>query len=466
MKSIGGNVFLALIVLLLILIAGLYVVVGYVLPHEMENVSAVIVIAAVGIAIYRSGIQGYPFWITIITAYPVIAPYIVREFMGFPHYSGRALGFQEQLIEIEPMFIAALSSLFLALSISNKKIKLASPLFRESASTGDGYITWLGLASLIMIFMVWLTEPGPLIGVTSYEDMRSYRIPGTEFAGAAWVVFAVANLGIYLAIMARSTGKVRKLASWIYWGGILFSVAYLLMHARRSEVSGYMIVLLCIFGPILSRWKVIVLGSIMIFALSIIGYVRDPVVLPVDNKIQSYAHLPGAPGNILIGYIVAYELVDRGDISIVPGETYLGQIERILPAAFGLQRPAIAYDHVYEKVALSGGEFYLIEPYMNFGVPGIVAFLAGLALLLNWAIDVIARYAGNPVGLPRFIIAGTFSAMLFRTLWYGIGATVKAMIIAAAIGFLIALVVYSVKRSRGVFTNAVPGKSFHGLGRL
>jgi hypothetical protein len=438
------NLFVALLILFLIGGVGLCSELGYVCPPYTGNVATFVALLALLIAYYRSGIDGYALWITAIVAYPVIAPYIVRDLLGYQFYSGRAPGFQEWRVEGEPLLIAALASVFFAISISGRKIDFVKYLVPHRDASENNRFVWLLFSLAAMVFFAWLTEPGPPIGLTGYEEMMSYRIPGTDFAGAAWAVFAVASLGCYLVISARSNQKARKVAGWMYWGCVLFSIAYLLAHSRRSEVSGYLILLLCVFGPKLSRWRMIAAGVTMISLLSIIGYIRDPEV-PVDSGIQKYAHLPGAPGNILIGYVVAYDLAKNNRISVVPGETYLGHIERIPPAALGFARPLTVYDRVAEKEMLSGGEYCLIEPYVNFGLPGVVAYLVLVVALFNWAVGGIARFARNGGSIVNFIVVGTFTTMMFRMLWYGIGGSIKAMIIAGMVSIIITIVVYSIK---------------------
>lgn len=433
-----------IIILTSLLIVGLYSSLGYFIPPQVVYLATAIAVISIGIAYTRGGLEGYPFWVTIITAYPTVTPFIVNFILGFRNFSGRALEFQDNGIIAEPLIIAALTSLFMSVAITKKTIKLKDYIVENVCTRNMASVTWLFGTSLAVLFFSWLTEPGPPIGIVSYTELRTYRIPGTDFAGAAWAVCSVLNLAIYLSILNSSTENTIGISKWIFWVTMLVSILYLLSHARRSEVSGYLIFILFIFGPRMVPSKKLSFGIVVLALVSAIGYVRN-YQTPISPENEHYVHLPGGSGNVVVGYVVAYELIKKGEISIIPGTTYLGHIVRIPPGILGLKRPPIAYDYVNNVVPLSGGEYYLIEPILNFGILGIVFYLIIFVAIVNWTVITVVKYADEAANLVRFIIASTFLVMLFRTLWYGFGAVFKALIISIMIGFMIALIVQTVR---------------------
>lgn len=447
MHRSGIRFYILLVILAGIAITGTISTLSYPWAQSITGVSAAIAIAAIAISLYRTGFQGYTFWITLIAAYPVITPFIVVQVLGFTYFSGRAQDLQAPETMSVPLLLASLATLFFSLAINSRLIRIPRTEVSEGVSAARPRLTWLVLGSITVLAFAWLTEPGPPVWRASYADLMTFRIPGTNFAGAAWAVASCINLSIYLALRRCSFRNIRRLSAFLFWAASLLSILYLLAHARRSEVAGYIILLFCVFGPATRNFVKILLVVSALVSLSAIGYLRESTAL-ADYLASEYIHLPGGAGNILIGYIVAFNLVGSGDLALTPGTTYAGHILRLPPSVLGLERPPTAYEHVHDSIPLSGGEYFLIEPLLNFGVTGVIVYLIGFVVLTNWSISVIRKYVIQPNSVGKFVVAGTFLALEFRTLWYGAGAVIKALIIAAGLAFLVHLAVRVVMRWR------------------
>jgi len=451
-----ARICLLLATLASIVIIGMGSTFGYGWPAEFVGVSAAIAGLSVVVALARGGFQHYPFWITMIAAYPVITPFVVVSLLGFPYFSGRAQELQDPQVLAAPMLLASLACLYLSIAVSSKRIDIGRRTAPWSNSASSGQLAWLVITSILVMGSAWLTEPGPPVWLVPYAEMMTYRFPGTDFAGAGWAVASVINLALYLSLRGGRCKNLRRLSTTVFWGTTLVSIIYLLAHARRSEVAGYIVLLLCVFGPTSRSTTKGLLLFAGLAALSAVGYLRESTTL-ADYLASDYIHLPGGAGNVLIGYIAAFTLIDSSALSLVPGETYVGYILRLPPSVLGLERPPTAYDYVHAQVPLSGGEYFLIEPLLNFGAIGVILYLTGFVAMTNWSVSVISRYEGTFKSIGQFVLAGTFLALQFRTLWYGLGAVIKALILAAGLVFVAYVVVQGVRQWRNQWFNAHGG---------
>ena len=443
---------LAIIPIGLILVTDFYVKIHGLLPGVFSYCAYGLTLVALVIAARRGGLLNYPFWITLIAAYPVLAPFLGQDLLGFLYFSGRARGYQSPELLSVPLIFGALSCVFLSLVISQNSISAfpqkrrwtlqpGQPTFKGrvllmgplSAGASREHLLWLTLSVIAMLFFSWLVEPGPTIASSTYLELRAARIPGVNFAGPAWGVFALLALGFWGKLERNSDLQTKRLARWLFWTGVIISVLYLLLHARRSEIAGFVIVLLCTLGNRISLRKAI--GMIILVGLlfSLIGYVRNRRTVS-DFLMRPYATLPGGAGNILIGYIAGFHLKESGLIGVFPGETYAGHLLRLPPAFLQLPRPKRAYDHITSIVPLTGGEYFLWEPFLNFGSFGIILYLLIFTGVTNLAISSIRSYwAGRRTVVP-YLCSAIFLLLLFVTLWYGPGAMIKGLIIAILVG--------------------------------
>lgn len=399
----------------------------------------------------RGGITGYPLWITLMVAYPILTPPIVQGVIGLPYFSARATGYQDPEHLAAPVLIAAVCALFLSVAISRAPVAADVPATR-------GADLWLVLvAAGGTLFFGWLTEPGRPMGLADYADIRAGRIPGTPFAGGAWLVFAAYSVALWHRVSSAAPHRNRRWKLFALSASLAFSLLWLLSHARRSEPTGFLILLLCLFGHRMGRGRVLLYGGAAFVALAAIGYLRNGQDI-FGLLSGQYVHLPGAPGNVLIGYVAAYWQHVGGGIPMLWGESYAGHVLRLPPAFLGLPRPPIAYDYVQAVVPLTGGEYLLIEPMLNGGIGGMIPYLVVFTVAVNASIRAIRRYWHGQAGTLAFLLATATLGMLFRTAWYGAGAWIKTVIIAGLVGATVLLLVGAARRSHSVtrsrFTSA------------
>lgn len=400
-------------------------------------------------ALITGGPQCYKFWVTLIAVYPLLTPFIVRDLLPFQYYSARAKYLQEPSVEIIPFMLAAISCLFFSTTIKVSKIpkriiRLSSA--RIDRSVSNDRLFWLIFASVGMLFFAWLTEPGGIVGAESYSDIINQRIEGVNFAGGAWAAFSVLALAFFLRLEGLGSITTQRISKFVFGGSIFFSLTYLLLHARRSEVSGFLVLLLFIFGGRVSAAKKIMLATFAVLSLIVVGAIRD-LTDPFSLLTNDYYQLPGGPGNAMIGYVATYNLVyAKGQQAFLLGQTYLGHLLRLPPAFLGLSRTPVAYDYINSIVPLTGGEFYLVEPLLNFGIFGVIVFLILFSFAINAATKTVKEFILKKNNLLSFMIAGMFLTLLFRSMWYGINPLTKGICIAYLLAISVILTRNGIKK--------------------
>ncbi len=168
--------------------------------------------------------------------------------------------------------------------------------------------------------------------------------------------------------------------------------------------------------------------------------------------------LPGAPGNILLSFLATLKFGPQIDFYIHPSETYLRYIINFPPEALGLARIATPYENINVHVKLIGGEYVLVEPFMNFGVWSLLIFLPIIVLLFNICLSAIKSITENDQMVIPFLFGSTFVAMIFRTFWYGGGATYRTftiVLLAAPILFILLKSIQGLDRRKKRWAHAV-----------
>jgi hypothetical protein len=429
-------------------ILGLMIGAGMAAPqrgHAAElavAVSYVVSFLAVAVSLRRGGLGGHATWVTALAAYPVLAVFITRGVLGFDFFSARAVTYQSAFYLARPMLTASSASLFIACMTTSGDLRAATAPARRPLGRAEADLLLIVVSGCASVF-AWLAEPGPFMMRAAYDDIMGSRISGTAFAGPAWAAMVV--VGVW-AVLSRPPGSRRSVATTVFWAVFLLSSVYLLGHARRSEFCGVAVLLLAIYGYRVSTKTKVAVGSVIFVALAVIGYVRN-LRDPLTYLEEDWFHLPGAPGNYLIGYVVAHSMRETGSWLPNVGETYYGHVLRLPPEALGLDRPLQAYDYVHAFRTLKGGEYFLLEPTLNFGVVGAAVFTVLLVVVLNAAIRALRASADHRRHLLGFALGGVFLSLLFRTMWYGPSAAIKGSVMAWLVATCVDAARVTVRRS-------------------
>jgi hypothetical protein len=212
--------------------------------------------------------------------------------------------------------------------------------------------------------------------------------------------------------------------------------------------------LMCTLGYRISLRKKILFGVAVFIPLAIVSYVRSIPFLEGSFSTTSitshmWLQLPGAPGNVLISWITAYHLKVSNALNLYPGQSYVAHLINLPPRFLDLPRAKSAYDYVDNIVPLIGGNPYLLEPFVSFGLLGILCCLAVFILMTNWSVNTFRKYLAGKVGTVRFLIAANFLVIIFRTLWYGLDALLTGFVIALLVSLTLVIHYHATYRGIG-----------------
>jgi hypothetical protein len=410
-----------------------------------------IAISACLIAFYRGGIYTPVFWFTLAAAYVLLSP-LFSYSLGYEWYSVAARQYQTLSAMSIPTLEGALAAFMLAVSMSALPISAKSVVGENRFRSRFGPRTncfWLLFACVGVLFFAWLAEPGPIVGMVDLAESRSNRFSGTRFAGGAWALFSVLSVYFYLGITSDRTGKIMRLTMRaVFYLSIGAGLVWLILHARRSETLGFMLYLYCVLNtpkkkatsklevrqlpmPEFINRRTVALGLIVLL-FAAIGYYRTTLTWQFEKA--DFVQSPGGVANNFLGYVTAFDIAHHSGFGIYPGQTYLNQLQDIPPQFMGLPQAPDAYDILSKKVNLIGGEYWLMEPVMNFGGLGIALFAGVISWLATCAIRAMRRAFYKDGAIHSYLQGGIFITLMFRTLWYGPSAEINGAIEAVMAG--------------------------------
>jgi len=398
------------------------------------------------VAIVRGGVQSWVFVITVACVYPALTPWLARSVLGYRWYTGLQIPLQTVFYEGEPVLVAGLACSAMAFGLARPLRVINAPWVPVSMEWGHRAVAIAAAAGIGAMVFAYVTEPGGIVYFSSYAQIQSDHLKAVPFASGAWAVFACVGLYFWVQSLSAGSGiRVKWMQRW-FWVSIGGSCLYLLLHAHRSELLGFAFLMIGVSAGRIPRWKVVVAAGLLVVGLVVVGDIRSRVYsldLGADLGADAYA-LPGGPGNVSIGWVSEYWLLQSGRLHVWPGETYLGHLIRLPPSFLGLERPPTAYDYVDMYTPLIGGEYFLNEPMLNFGIAGIAFYIVVFVWVARRAQLAVARGT-----LRGFVYGGTFMALIMRTLWYGIGALVKSEIVALLVVGALALLWLTARQARG-----------------
>ena len=418
-----------------------------------------IFILGVGIALFaclyaylRAGLHGPAFWFTIAAAFVLVSPLFAYA-LGYHYYSELTRQYQSMSAMSIAILEGSLAVVILAVLITPHPVAAYS-YGKEAFRIQYGpFTSGLGLlgSCVALVFCAWLTDNGPILGLADYAESRTNEFSDVRFAGGAWALFSVLAAYFYLGIRrAKGTFVLRAL----FYLSIAVSLVWLLLHGRRSETLGFILFLFCILSsprkaisspgtgrrillPDFLTLRTMALVTIVGLSAAI-GYYRTTLTWQFTKS--DYVQPPGGAGNNLLTYLASFDIAHRSGFGIYPGETYVNHLKNLPPQFVGLDRSPDAYMILSKKIRLIGGQYWLMEPVMNFGGLGIAVYSVLIAFLASCSIRGIRRCLFNSGGLGGFLQGGVFISLMFRTLWYGPSAAINGEIMALlAVGSIFVL---------------------------
>lgn len=390
------------------------------------------------VAYARSSGHGPALWVTVIAAAPVFAPLVSMEVLGFDRFSLVGSAFQNERTIVAPLVVAALSCMSIALLTAGSHgdrvlDRCAGRSSQLPPRNGKAALIWLVIALLIAVVAAIANNPTfDPVWRSSYKELLDRRVKEVAFAEGVFMAAFVIALASKLTFEHSSASKrTKRAASLLFWVVLVLSGLWKLVHGGRVAISGIGLFVWLLYGrpPSLTSVKWIFLISlIVVFAL--VGYTRNHRWDALS--LIGYVPMPGGVENVMSGWVAAYWLSYDGELDLVPGQTYAAEIQRLPPKMLEFERWPLPYDLVAEHVYLVGGEYFPIEPLINFGVAGLVFYILLFSIVTNSGWRAVTEFVNRPSisSASGFVLGGVWYCLLFRTLWYGLAHVIKTEIIA------------------------------------
>lgn len=213
-----------------------------------------------------------------------------------------------------------------------------------------------------------------------------------------------------------------------------FCIFWFLIQGERVDMIGLIFCLIIILGTkklkqqnknkILNIVKYAFLFFLIFFIMIFIGERRaGNKNLNMTQLIQKVLIQNTAAD---VGHVYNVSILYRKDHGLLYGKSYLEYIKNAIPMF-----PSNTIDKRLEKEYFSpGGAFLLSEPYMNFGVIGVIIFAISDVLIIGFITKRKTKYS-------YFLYLYIFAAV-FRTSWYGLWYMETGIIYILPILYIIA----------------------------
>jgi hypothetical protein len=385
-------------------------------------------------------------WVFVIAAYPLAAPLIALDLLGYAAYASGARHHQTLQALTVPVLIGSAACLLLVLHLSVARISV--PRARPGASSRPALaarsaLLVLMLSSALLVIACLLDAPMEVrqLGTVGYRDLKANRDDALNVAsGLVFVFGAMATLALAQVLTHPDIGpKLRGLCGVGYAILSALVVFWQTMAASRIEVAGLLLLLYLCFADRLRPALRLGLAAGTILALGVIGYVRT-LAGTLAYLSRDFMSWPGGVENVFNTFNQALNGLRHGAIPVQQGETYLWLLQRLPPSSLSLDRPPRAYDLVADYTHLIGGEYYLTEPFLNGLGIGVALCVLLILKATNATIGVLRTARQGAAHLGQSILAMVWIAVSFRVFWYGAEHALKIMILALVLSVPVAAV--------------------------
>lgn len=214
----------------------------------------------------------------------------------------------------------------------------------------------------------------------------------------------------------------------------IFSILWFLLHGERVDVIGLLTVCLLFFSSksiskfnfksIKRYFKYVILIFVIITSMVYIGERRANIVDMNTDRILKKVLIQNTAADLAYVYNLSIKYPE--DYGYLMGKSYANYIGEIIPFIKTNNTTELIITETYYS---PGGAFLLSEPYMNFGVIGVILFAVVEMLLLNVILKRESKYSFY---LYVFLIAANF-----RISWYGLNYIVTGLLYLLPILYLL-----------------------------
>jgi len=405
-------------------------------------ISSIVILILFAFSIYLYGLVSVPVIVFSAAYLPALA-FLWAAINGAQYINYHNFWLQNNIYYVDySVFLASISMLFSFAFLLLVSISMLKRVNAYRSGLNLGHFIYF-ICTISSAFFFWLTEPSfNTIISSSYDVVLEERIENTQYAGAVAIIFWLFALLSYLNRKQLGYCKYRILDR-LFIAVTVFSVLWLALHARRSELIGIGLVWILILADNNGKRKAALVAGLLAIILFVIGEVRSiSLILFFSNEgsinqVSNIAKLPGGMSNIFMTFLNTIHYYDSHPY--IYGETFINYILQILPTSiyntFGVQIPDYFYQ-MYYNYSYNGGNYLGSMFYGNFGLFGIII----LGLYVSAYVIFVVKLINSTVPVSR--VVGLFLlAFLFRGFWYELITIIKPILLV----FLPIYILYKIK---------------------
>ena len=384
----------------------------------------------------RFGIFSLPFVLSFILYSVALVPGAAR-YLGFQIYSAHNIPHQLKSELTDLYLFTIILSMFVLLVYficwrNLNKRKLSS--FKFDTSVRDlNFPFYLGIA--LYLICCYGMEPGRTLLNVDYTTVLEDR-DSTAAANLFGVFSVVFWILLYLKYRFYSVNKIHFDRQKVFLIATVIGITWLFLHARRSELIGYILIGFYHSKALLGRvnYKFTTIGIAFVLAVYLLGFARGSSSLSnVDVGLISgqafstkggnvqerdIANMPSGLGNIAETMQTTLYHFEYRNADLLLGETIFSYPKKLVPSnllsILGVAKPQYYHNLVLMKYSYNGGTYIFAPAYGNFGIFGVLL----ATLIFAWMITKSTVYftSGDTY---KAIFASLLIFYMIKIVWYG-----------------------------------------------
>lgn len=334
------------------------------------------------------------------------------------------LGMSKNIFMFEIDIIILILNLSLLFWSGNSKL-----LERERVIIGSDHgikVKTCRIMAIISVMMAYIAFPSFQFGITANRFQ-------SLLPGHFWNHFMVVFMIIALYRVKESTLIKTCLAIITIW---------CLFHGERVDIIGiylFLLIRICVKKnykiniKFLARFGIIIVFLFVVFIYIGETRVGGKYVVNASSVLSSFLSQGTASD---VGYVLNSSIDYINNNGLLMGKTYITYIQGIIPFLDQPMRAGKLIQNIYHT---AGGEYILIEPYINFGYIGVV-------IILNIVLWLLTRFL-RKLSTYRILLYGFLIATSFRYIWYGLTYIETGILYLLPIAYFMAFKIFGNKKT-------------------
>ena len=236
------------------------------IPHYLIGTLLITIILILIMA--QNGLLSFPLVLYVIIVFPAFTPLYAWDLRGKNYFSRAALELQDSVALVnETVWVFAVAALayYAATLIRSTQyaVPSAAPVFVIDKIPAM-------VLGCLLIGSAYVIDPGPTILSASYTEILAGRFETSQ----GTIIFELVMGGLFVSLFLF--GRQYR---WVFWTATLIAFTWLLLHVRRVEFFGLLLVMMYWMRTSLNRTVTIAILLTMIVLLGLLGEVRNKGLL-------------------------------------------------------------------------------------------------------------------------------------------------------------------------------------------